>query len=506
MTITPDVQNIARFRAQIVAMMGLDFDESKFSILATVLHNRMTAHNVDQAHYLDWLESGSADELQSLARDLTVTETYFLRNIDQFRAFSEVALPAIMSTHDGKRKIEILSAGCASGEEPYSIAIYLRERNPQWADNVTISGIDLNPVMLQKAARARYTNWSLRDLSEELKGRWFTAESDGYKLIDTIRKAVEFESRNLTQETSGFWIPGRFDIVFCRNVLMYFSVEQARAAIHRIARAIRPGGYLFLGHAETLRGLSNEFHLCQSNDTFYYQRKKQSDADNDSNDATYAPQQMTRHQVLRPGADTNWMEVIQLASERIHALNPESNTESQPVELAHDDPSPPDLERVLHNLHTDSYDYSLEQINTYLAQRGQHVPALLLKAVVLSLSGAFEAAEHVCSELLETDEFNAGAYYVMALCREGAGDRNGAAGHDKAAIYLDARFAMPWLHLGLIARRQNERDLARANLEQALRLLQQEQASRILLFGGGFRREALVALCGAELAALGEGK
>ena len=128
---------------------------------------------------------------------------------------------------------------------------------------------------------------------------------------------------------------------------------------------------------------------------------------------------------------------------------------------------------------------------------------MLLKAVSLSLGGALAAAEAVCEELLTCDELNAGAHYVQALCREGLGDLSGATEHDQTAAYLDPRFAMPRLHLGLLARRQNERDSARNHLEQALLLLHQEDAARILLFGGGFKCEALIALCNAELATLG---
>jgi chemotaxis protein methyltransferase CheR len=101
--------------------------------------------------------------------------------------------------------------------------------------------------------------------------------------------------------------------------------------------------------------------------------------------------------------------------------------------------------------------------------------------------------------LLELDELSAGAHYLLALCREGAGDRAAASHHDQVAAYLDPGFAMPRLHLGLLARRGGDREAARNELGQALVLLQREDASRVLLFGGGFSRDALIALCRAEL-------
>ena len=109
----------------------------------------------------------------------------------------------------------------------------------------------------------------------------------------------------------------------------------------------------------------------------------------------------------------------------------------------------------------------------------------------------------MCERLLAIDELNAGAHYALALCREGDGDRQGAIDHDQVAIYLDGSFAMPRLHLGLVARKRGDLETARRELGQALVLLQREDAARLLLFGGGFGRDALVALCRAELAGCG---
>ncbi len=117
--------------------------------------------------------------------------------------------------------------------------------------------------------------------------------------------------------------------------------------------------------------------------------------------------------------------------------------------------------------------------------------------------GQLSGAEDACRRLLELDELNAGAHYVLALCRESAGDERGAADHDQVAAYLDPAFAMPRLHLGLLARRAGDRDAARRELAQALALLEREDPSRLLLFGGGFNRAALLALGRAELHACG---
>ena len=495
----PDTDDVRLFRSVVTQRMGLHIDESRLGRLAEVLRNRVAAGKLSCAHYIERLAAGQypPDELQALARELTVTETFFLRSIDQFTAFTEVTLPHRLSARAGAG-VAILSAGCASGEEPYSLAIAVREHLPAAAQRVSIDALDLNPAMLEKALRARYTNWSLREVPPHLQARWFKADGNAFDLDDAVRSAVRFEMRNLARDDAEFWRPARFDIVFCRNVLMYFSAEQARAAIARIARALAPGGYLFLGHAETLRGLSNDFHLCHTHGTFYYQRK-----DGELESEPLVSHQTPHAEPWQPAAlaatDSSWIEVIQRASERIHALAaaaPETDRTAAPA-------AAPDLAHAFEYLHRERYDQVLEQIGGLSAEHAYDPDVLLLKAVSLSHSGALEAAETACRELLQQEELNAGAHYVLALCREAARDVKGALEQDQVAVYLDPAFAMPRLHMGLLARRQGDDQSAARELRQALSLLQQEDASRVLLFGGGFKREALLALCRAQLDACG---
>jgi chemotaxis protein methyltransferase CheR len=136
------------------------------------------------------------------------------------------------------------------------------------------------------------------------------------------------------------------------------------------------------------------------------------------------------------------------------------------------------------------------------AEAARDPDVLLLAAALYTHGGQLADAEEACARLLEVDELSAGAHYLIALCREGAGDRIRAEHHDQIAVYLDPGFAMPHLHLGLLARRAGDRTTARRELEQAALLLQREESARLILFGGGFGREALVALCRTELRAV----
>jgi len=501
--------DLDRFRGIIARRLGLQFDDAKLGLLADVLHRRVEASGQSPDAYLWHLESArpASGEPALLARDLTVTETYFFRNREQLRALTESALPSLASPPTGGRPLRILSAGCASGEEAYSLAIALREATPELARGASIQAVDVNPAALEQARRARYSAWSLRDTPAETRTRWFRAHGREFLLDAAVREAVVFEERNLIDEHPDFWQPNAFDVVFCRNVLMYFVPESAQALVGRIARALVPGGYLFLGHAETLRGLSQDFHLRHTHSTFYYQLKTAAERSAGPEAATAALSTLPSPAPLPAlvGESESWVDTIRRAADRIQALAdgpspPDRSGHSAGVEAA----KPAwDLSGSRELLRQERFGAALELLQALPPESAGDPEVLLLRAALLAHSGQLARAEALSRELIERDELNSGGHYVLALCREGAGDRAAAVEHDRIASYLDPSFAMPRLHLGLLARRDGDPAAASRAFEEALALLQKEDASRMLLFGGGFSRGALIALCRAQIAACG---
>lgn len=497
-----------RFRCWIARRLGLQFDDSKLGFLAEVLARRTDRTRETFAPYLDALGGPRAhEELRILAPELTVSETYFLRHLEQLRAFVEIALPDCLA-RAGARTLRLLSAGCASGEEPYSLAILLREHFADAARRVHIRGIDVNAAMIEKAIQARYLPWALREMPRDLRERWFRSEGREAILDDSIRFAVAFSERNLAVEDNELWMPQAYDVIFCRNVLMYFTFEQAQALVARLTRSLVPGGYLFLGHAETLRGLSNDFSLCHTHDTFYYQHKltfNQRDGGQNLKIERLLPPATSVPDPAAANWEQSWLETVQSASQRIEALTSRS-TAAQPARVQSRSAArrgATALPLALELLKQERFTEALDAIGPAPTGSPHDLEVLLLQAALLTHSGRLEAAERVCAELLRRDELNTGGRYLLALCREAAGDRRGAIEHDQAAMYLDPSFAMPRLHLGLMARRAGDLHAAQRELGQALLLLQREEASRLLLFGGGFGRDALLSLCRAELLAAG---
>ncbi|KAF0243506.1 MAG: chemotaxis protein methyltransferase [Planctomycetota bacterium] len=478
--------------------LGLHFDETRASQLEEALLRRASETGyADAGAYLAALPSrDSREEARAFAESLTVGETYFFRNSEQFRALAEVALPARAAS--GTSPVRILSAGCASGEEPYTIAMLARESASPPA---IVHAVDVNPAAIARARRAVYSPWSLRETPGEMKQKYFRAKGNDLVLADAIRGDVQFEESNLTTDDPRFWRPASWDIVFCRNVIMYFGLDTQKAVVARIANSLVPGGFLFLGHAETLRGLSQDFHLRQSHETFYYQRKERGAAgvppEGRLHDESPA-RALALASALEEGAPS-WMEAIRSASERIAALSGASREAAAEAALQKEGRSAGrERERILELVGREKFGEALDA----LSGAAESDPDTgLMKAALLVNAGNEREAERVCASVLRVDDLSAGAHYVMAQCREAAGDGAGAAEHDRAAEYLDPTFAMPRLHLGLLLRKAGDPKGALEQFEGALALLPAEDASRLLLFGGGFGREALMQLCRAEMKA-----
>lgn len=494
-----DPADLDRFRSLIAARLGLHFDNGRNDLLADVLHRRLEASgHVGAERYLGALSSGAArEEFRTLASLLTVTETYFFRAPEHFRALVEVAAPARLHALHSTRPLRILSAGCASGDEAYSIAITLCERLPD-AAGAEILGVDINPVMLARAREARYGSWSLRETPPELRDRYFARDGAHYLLAPRIRRMLAFEEHNLGVDCGASWNPPLFDVVFCRNTMMYMVPEAARCAVACLTRLLVPAGFLFLSHAETLRGLSQDFHLCHTHDTFYYQKRG---AGEDA--PAPAPVELAYPMAA---ADQSWVDAIRLASENIDSLSRASGPRYAPSTAQTSGAKPSVSHRLaaaVDLLRQERFRDALEAVRGLPPECAADRDALLLRAVLLTNCGEVAAAQEVCRQLLSSDDLNASAQYLTALCCEHAGDDPGAIEHNRAAVYLDPGFAMPHLHLGLLAKRRGDWAAARRELERAALLLEREDASRILLLGGGFSRQALLEFSRAECQACG---
>jgi len=490
----PAPQDVDDFQAALTHVFGLRLEPDRHTFLNGLLRRRLAATGLSCARYLSHLElSRSAAELGALMRELAVSETSFFRNRPQFEAFAAVALPDRLAAGAGHRPLTILSAGCASGEEPYSLAMVARDIvGPE--RRLSVIGIDANPSALAKAARAQYGRWSFREAPSGAEERWFTPAGREAQVIESVRAMVRFEQRNLVDDDPAFWQRGAFDIVFCRNVLMYLTPASVQAIISRIEWALTPGGYLFLGHAENLRGLSSRFTLQQTNGAFYYRS---------SEDGHLTDARVLREAGLstpRVPTASDWIDGIRLACRRVDLLSTRTSpgTAAARAVPRHRDPEPVadwDRDALFGLMTAERFQDALDYLATLPPGAWREPDVRTCHVMLLIHVGRLEAAQAACDALVRADETGAGGHYLLGLCLEAAGDLPAAAHHHTLSCEIDPGFAMPCLHLGLMARRAGDQVKAARALERAATLLEREPAQRLLLFGGGFRREALVALC-----------
>lgn len=533
-------QDLELFGQTIAQHLGHFQDVSRRQDLAAILRLRMRLTGCTlYADYSRLLEAGP--EWEALAPLLTVPETYFFRMPSHFDALAEDVLPQILHANRTTRSLRILSAGCATGEEPYSLRILLNERFPQLADwEVAIVGVDLSLAALERARAGVYTEWSLRATAEPRRRASFTPEGKQFRLKPSARADVAFRRENLLAPPP----PGesRFDLIFCRNVLIYFTDEAIRVAIARLSERLAPGGYLFLGPAESLRGISDNFQLCQGKDVFYYQlrspaqRRVKSSANAaanlETNSQTGSPPQLparasgptpagplavgspaaNRDGNLYPSPDetvlpATWYISIQQSWQRLAALVPTPGPMPGPAPGITVPPIPglaalPDPEAAFFALvAAERFAQALDLLESLTASASLPDPAgrNLLRATMLTNLGRYQQAEHECKLLLAANSTHAAAHFLLGLCRDQAGALDEAGEHMATAIYLDPTFPMAHLHRGLIARRQHDNAAARAAFQQALHAIEHDEARRLALFSGGFSRESLKQLCRREL-------
>ncbi|NRF68122.1 protein-glutamate O-methyltransferase CheR [Aquincola sp. S2] len=495
---------VESFRQLLAQRLGLQLDAQRDDALALLLQRRLAATGLTPAAYFERLQSDSV-EAHALAPDVTVAETYFFRHAEQFAALREQLPGRARAAAGGLR---LLCAGCASGEEAYSLAIVASELGCP----ARIDAVDLNPALIEHARRARYGDWSLRETPPLLRQRWFRRDGAHWQLDAGIRAAVRFEALNLCGEAPWPWPPGSVDVVFCRNLLMYLTPAAARTLVARLAQLLVPGGSLFVGHAETLRGLSDGFVLREAAGSFHYRRLDgaaasavpQAAAARGAAEARAVPRAAAEAGAA-PGADASgaWFDLIAGASSRVDALTRRAaaaEPATAPAGQARD-ARQVTLTAARALLQAERFADALERLDALPANGDADAEALLLRAVALTQSGALADAERCCQRLLMRDEHAAAARYLQALAREAAGDAVAAAQAAQVAARLDPRFALPRLQLARLARRRGDALAQREQGRWALELLQQDDAQRLGLLGGGFSREDLLALARRELAA-----
>ena len=255
---------------------GLYFDDGSKFLLESRLQNRLKEHHFDSFlkyyHYLLYHQDRVA-ELNTMIDIVTTNETYFYREKNQLDAFAEEILPELAQRNRRTKRLRIWSAGCSTGEEPYTLAILCTESglfDRTW--ELDIIGTDISTRVLQTARKAVYSQSSFRTTEEAAIGRYFSRNDDGkYSLDDSIRNMVHFGHLNLMDEKM-MGLIRECDMIMCRNVIIYFDKNAKAKAVNSFFRKLVPGGYLLLGHSESLMNITTVFKLKHLTKVMVYQK------------------------------------------------------------------------------------------------------------------------------------------------------------------------------------------------------------------------------------------
>jgi chemotaxis protein methyltransferase CheR len=383
-------------------------------------------------------------QIEVLAGCLTVGETYFFRDQNVFDRLEGHLLPGIiLKRRMGERRLRIWSAGCATGEEPYSIAILLRRLIPDLQDwNITLLATDINPRSLGRAREGLYGEWSFRNVPAWLKSRFFKETGKGqYALSRDIRKGVTFAYHNLAEDAYPAIAnnTNAMDIIFCRNVLMYFCQERRGQVAEKLRRCLVPDGLLVVSPTEMSTALGALFSSRPHPGAAIYRK----------NAAGKAPWQGP----VRPPT----LPSMPGTGEDAQAA-PASTQEAQGSTAAPQDLYQEALQSYERGLHGDAQ----EKLKILLAHDPGMAAALALLSRIRASGGSLAEARDLCKRAIDLDKLNAGYHYLLAMIQIELGREPEAIASLQHTLYLDLEFVLAHFGMGTIAlARGKPRDASR---------------------------------------------
>ena len=269
-------ESLSRIRDLLYAKTGIYLRDEKLRFLERRVDARARNHNITSTRdYYRFLHlDRSGEELQELVDATVVPETYFFRNYPQLKLLAEQVLPEVTEEKrkTGERGLNLLSAGCSTGEEPYTLAIILREMLDDLdAWNIRIDAIDINRKSLQKAQEGRYGSRALRETPLPYRGKYFERKGEEYILDSDVAQMVTFQWMNLFDGVAMSRLPS-YDIILCRNVLIYFDHNSASKVMGYFYEIMSRGAVIFLGAAESVGRLTNLFQMVRMERLFIYRK------------------------------------------------------------------------------------------------------------------------------------------------------------------------------------------------------------------------------------------
>jgi chemotaxis protein methyltransferase CheR len=437
---------LAQLSDAIGAQMGLHFPRVRWHDLERGIRTAAQEFDFpDVGACIRWLVSVplTPHQIATLASHLTIGETYFFREPHVFAMLEGEILPALThARRDNTRHLRLWSAGCATGEEPYSMAISISKAIPNVQDwDITLLATDINPRFQQTASEGVYREWSFRDTPAWIKTRYFSKQPAGrLAILPGVQQLVKFAYLNLVDEVypSPLTNTMAMDVIFCRNVLMYLTPEQAQKVVHRLYHALADGGWLIVSPSET------------SQVRF----------------ASFQPVSIPGAILYRKDAGCEFAASRQNAV-KYQAISPIQHPETVLSKVS----EPTSYGDVLSLFQQGRY----AEVATILGERCAHdhtnAPAMVLLSRACANQGRLSEARQWCEHALAADRLNAGLHYLRATILQEQGALDEAVLALKRALYVDQSFVLAHLALGTMALQRGKCEEAGKHFETMLALL-----------------------------------
>jgi len=431
---------IELFKKLVASRVGLRICNEDIETFRQALTMQMKSLNfVDPERYLSFLATDTALSKQAwkaLIISITTGESYFFRDKGHFFLLRNIVLPDLIKKKETERSLRIWSAGCATGEEPYSIAILLDMLLPDlqgW--DILITGTDINEESLKKAGRGRYSQWSFRMVDKEIRGKYFKRRQDEWEIHENIKKMVKFQYGNLIEADFFPQNPEicNMDIIICRNVFIYFEKNAVSAVLKKFQRVLNIGGYLVAGHTELYGHDLTNLHQIVSPEAVIYKK--------------------TAELKMQPAKIPCLVNPLRPVSRLSRIKPPNPNREIE--------------EYIEKGRHTEAIAKSESILITHEA----NYDLLCLMAQAYANSGDYEKAESACRRAIVVKGDSADPYLLLAQVAEARGNDEEAKDFLKKAIYLNSAFIAGYLELGGLYEKENDIRRARKARAAALEFL-----------------------------------
>ncbi|HAM52748.1 MAG TPA: hypothetical protein DCP92_19395 [Nitrospiraceae bacterium] len=495
------VLDLSPFRDIIKNLCGLSFDEARTATLKNGIQSRMSLLGLAcPARYLELLK-GDEDEFNNLVSLLTINETYFFRDPAHFQLLTERLVPALIASKKPAERLRMLSAGCSTGEEPYSIVMALMEKYGESARNLfSVTGIDIDSSAFEIAKRACYNGHSFREFPEDLKSKYFDSLGpDLFRIKGTVCKQVEFQLLNLLSETYPVSLQN-FDIIFYRNVAIYFDAEDQKTTFSKLSALLNENGYLVVSSTETLAHNIGIMSLIEIDNQFLYQKKLDIGIGNRRTESGSEPRPRASGR-SNPASRRSAVTARTVHQDRAAPLS------TKPVEKTEvSEQRRPNclFDKALSLAEAKKYDQAVDLIDAIIAQDPSFCKAYTLKASVLINMKELDKAEGTCLICIQKDQWCLEAFLLLGMIAKIRNDDEAALQHFKESLYIQSSCWIAHFYIAEIHRLRGELNRAYREYEIVTTLLKKGNIKEhgLTFFPLSFPMDQIAHLCNHNMTQL----